>query len=91
MLKGTLFVLLSVAIMTMFISFTSQKENIYTLNENQMIMMYNAIIQTKQILPTSQAPAIQVTNLTRDFDSIQKVLSIQYNNFHPDTTTKSKK
>lgn len=75
----------------MVLSFISiKKENTYTLTEGQMIMLYNTNIQVRQILPTSQAPAIQVTNLQRDIDSIQKVLTIQYQNFHPDTTTKKK-
>lgn len=55
-----------------------------------MINLYNAIQQTKVILPTSQAPAITVTQLQNAFDSIQVVLINQYKNFHPDSTTKRK-
>lgn len=89
--------LLSIIALTIILSFTpdinkqqKQKDNVYTLTEGQMIILYNTNVQVKQILPTSQAPAIQVTNLTMGIDSIQNVLTSQYKSFHPDTTVSKK-
>ncbi len=66
------------------------KENTYTLTEGEAIMLFNSNNQIKQILPTSQAPAYQVTNLNMAIDSIQKVIATQFQKFHPDTV-KTKK
>lgn len=66
-----------------------QQENKYTLTEGEAINLSNAMAISKQILQNSQAPAITVNQICSNFDSIQKVLAIQYNNFH-DTTTKKK-
>lgn len=82
--------LLLILLTGLALSFVTPKENTYTLTEPQMINLYNAIQQTKVILPTSQAPAITVTQLQNAFDSIQVVLINQYKNFHPDSTTKRK-
>lgn len=67
-----------------------QKENVYTLTEGQMIMQYNANLMVRNILPTSQAPAITVVELTKQIDSINKILAIQYQNFHPDSSKNKK-
>lgn len=69
---------------------TLQKANTYTLTEEQMMMLYNTNNQVKQILPTSQAPAITVTQINYNIDSIQNVLVTQWKAFHPDSTTKKK-
>ena len=53
-------------------------------------MLFNSNNQIKQILPTSQAPAYQVTQINYAIDSIQKVIATQYQKFHPDTV-KTKK
>lgn len=70
--------------------FQKPKENVYTLTEGQVQILYNANIQVKMILPTSQAPAIQVTNLNASIDSINKVLATQWQKFHPDTNKVNK-
>lgn len=73
------------------LSFTiGNTENTYKLTEGQAIMISNAMALSKQILPTSQAPAITVVRISNDFDSIQKVLAVQYQNFHPDSLAKKK-
>ena len=66
------------------------KENTYTLTEGEATILFNTNNQIKQILPTSQAPAYQVTNLNMAIDSIQKVIATQFQKFHPDTV-KTKK
>ena len=66
------------------------KENTYTLTEGEATILFNTNNQIKQILPTSQAPAYQVTQINYAIDSIQKVIATQYQKFHPDTV-KTKK
>jgi hypothetical protein len=61
------------------------KENTYTLTEGEATILFNTNNQIKQILPTSQAPAYQVTQINYAIDSIQKVIATQYQKFHPDT------
>ncbi len=91
MIKKTIYALSLIAILTIFIALTDKpKENTYTLTEGEAIMLFNSNNQIKQILPTSQAPAYQVTNLNMAIDSIQKVIATQYQKFHPDTV-KTKK
>jgi hypothetical protein len=91
MIKKTIYALSLIAILTIFIALTDKpKENTYTLTEGEAIMLFNSNNQIKQILPTSQAPAYQVTNLNMAIDSIQKVIATQFQKFHPDTV-KTKK
>lgn len=91
MIKKTIYALSLIAILTTFIALTDKpKENTYTLTEGEAIMLFNSNNQIKQILPTSQAPAYQVTNLNMAIDSIQKVIATQFQKFHPDTV-KTKK
>lgn len=91
MIKKTIYALSLIAILTIFIALTDKpKENTYTLTEGEAIMLFNSNNQIKQILPTSQAPAYQVTQINYAIDSIQKVIATQYQKFHPDTV-KTKK
>lgn len=66
------------------------KGDTYTLTEGEATMLFNTNVQVKQILPTSQAPAYQVTQINYAIDSIQKVIATQFQKFHPDTV-KTKK
>ncbi len=91
MIKKTIYALSLIAILTTFIALTDKpKDNTYTFTEGEAIMLFNSNNQIKQILPTSQAPAYQVTQINYAIDSIQKVIATQYQKFHPDTV-KTKK
>ena len=91
MINKTLYAISLIAILTTFIARTDKpKDNTYTFTEGEAIMLFNSNNQIKQILPTSQAPAYQVTQINYAIDSIQKVIATQYQKFHPDTV-KTKK
>jgi hypothetical protein len=70
-------------------SLTPEKK--YTLTEGEAQMLSSAMAVSKQVIfPTSQTPAIQVTQVNNIFDSIQTVLVKQFKQFQAQDSVKKK-
>ncbi len=85
--------------MTLFIYFTDKpkenptsltQEKKYILTEGEAQILSGAMAISKQMLPTSQSPAIQVTQVINSFDSIQTVLVKQFKQFQAQDSVKKK-
>lgn len=62
----------------------------YTFEEPDAIKVYNQLQLLKQVLPESELPAKQVTQIIKQTDSLQAIIANQYIKHHPDTTAKKK-
>ena len=60
----------------------------YTLEETDAIKVFNQLQILKEVLPNSDLPAKQVTQIIKQTDSLQSIIAVQYTKFHPDTTKK---
>ena len=63
----------------------------YTLEEPDAIKVFNQLQLLKQVLPESELPAKQVTQIIKQTDSLQAIITNQYAKNHPDTTKPTKK
>lgn len=62
------------------LSFTTQTEKKYhfELTDGQVGMLWNTLEFCKSSIQTSQSPAVDVKNVTKMIDSLQKVIQIQF-------------
>lgn len=60
----------------------------YTFEEPDAIKIYNQLQVLKEVLPTTEIPAKTVVSISKQTDSLQALIAIQYQKFHPDTTKK---
>lgn len=63
----------------------------YTLEEPDAIKVFNQLQILKEVLPNSDIPAKNVTQIMKQTDSLQAIIVTQYNKFHPQDSTKAKK
>lgn len=89
-MKPTKKALIILAFIAAFVSIKSVVPNKYTLDEPDAIKIFNQLQIVKEVLPNSDLPAKQVTQIVKQTDSLQLIIATQYNKFHPDTT-KTKK
>ena len=73
-----------------YISIKSVTPPKYVLEETDAIKVLNQLQILKDVLPNSELPAKTVTQIMKQTDSLQSIIVVQYNKFHPDTT-KTKK
>lgn len=73
-----------------YISIKSVTPPKYVLEETDAIKVFNQLQILKDVLPNSELPAKTVTQIMKQTDSLQSIIVVQYNKFHPDTT-KAKK
>ncbi len=71
-----------------YISIKSTVPPKYTFDEPDAIKVYNQLQLLKQVLPESELPAKQVTQIIKQTDSLQAIIANQYAKNHPDTTKK---
>jgi hypothetical protein len=62
----------------------------YTFEEPDAIKVYNQLQLLKQVLPESELPAKSVTQIIKQTDSLQAIITNQYAKNHPVDTTKKK-
>ena len=74
-----------------YISIKSVTPPKYVLEETDAIKVFNQLQILKDVLPNSDLPAKQVTQIVKQTDSLQLIIATQYNKFHPQDTTKAKK
>ena len=74
-----------------YISIKSATPPKYTLEETDAIKVFNQLQILKDVLPNSELPAKTVTQIMKQTDSLQSIIVVQYNKFHPQDTTKNKK
>lgn len=60
----------------------------YTFEETDAIKVFNQLQILKEVLPNSELPAKNVTQIMKQTDSLQSIIAVQYTKFHPDTTKK---
>lgn len=60
----------------------------YTLEETDAIKVFNQLQILKEVLPNSELPAKNVTQIMKQTDSLQAIIVTQYNKFHDTTKTK---
>lgn len=84
-------VLVVLAFIAAYVSIKSVVPNKYTLEEPDAIKVFNQLQILKEVLPNSDIPAKNVTQIVKQTDSLQAIIVTQYNKFHPDTTAKPKK
>ena len=62
----------------------------YTFEEPDAIKVYNQLQLLKHVLPESELPAKSVTQIIKQTDSLQAIITNQYAKNHPVDTTKKK-
>lgn len=60
----------------------------YTFEETDAIKVFNQLQILKEVLPNSELPAKNVTQIMKQTDSLQAIIVTQYNKFHDTTKTK---
>lgn len=88
MKKTSLALVVFLLVVITFINSTNPPK--YTLEETDAIKVYSQLAILKNVLPESEIPAKQVGIIIKQTDSLQLLISTQYQKFHPDTS-KTKK
>lgn len=88
MKKQTLTLIGFLLVVATFIKSTNPPK--YTFEETDAIKVFNQLGILKQVLPESEIPAKQVGLILKQTDSLQLIISTQYQKFHPDTTKPKK-
>lgn len=89
MKKQTLTLIGFLLVVCTFIKSTNPPK--YTLEESDAIKVYNQLGILKEVLPQSELPAKQVGLILKQTDSLQVLIATQYQKFHAQDTTKTKK
>lgn len=71
-------------------SFTGEKEYSFKMHEGEVVMLYNTLQYSKQVLLKSTAPFSEVVQAVQNIDSLTKVIVTQYQLQLPKDTTKKK-
>lgn len=79
------------AFIAAYVSIKSVVPNKYTLEEPDAIKVFNQLQILKEVLPNSELPAKNVTQIMKQTDSLQAIIVTQYNKFHPQDSAKAKK
>ena len=83
-------VLVILAFIAAYVSIKSVAPPKYVFEEADAVKVFNQLQLLKDVLPTTELPAKNVTQIMKQTDSLQAIIVTQYNKFHPDTT-KTKK
>ena len=88
MKKHTLALIGLLLVVSVFIKSTNLPQ--YTFGETDAIKIHTQLQILKETLPNSELPARQVGLILKQTDSLQNLIVVQYQKFHPDTTKNKK-